>query len=78
MQQVKKNSMPSLESDSLTSSEMEGRGRTCAKNISMPERKGKSDKAIPAAGKCEKQNSTKKSVCFDVVLSGNGYDYLGP
>jgi len=78
MQQVKKNSMLSLESDSVSVSKMDGKVWPCTKNISMPERKGKSDKAIPATGKCEKQNSSKTSVCFDVVLSGNGYDYLGP
>jgi hypothetical protein len=51
--------------------------RSCAKGLSQSSGLRGQETAVPVA-KTEAPASSKPSICFEAVLSGNGYDYLGP
>lgn len=66
--------MSSIELESVSVS---GNGtRSCKKDLLQPGRCVQ-ELDVPVE-KHDTRNSSIKSICYDVVLSGNDYDYLGP
>jgi hypothetical protein len=51
--------------------------RSCTKGLSQASGQSIGNTVIPAA-KSDARAKAKPWICFEVALSGNGYDYLGP
>jgi hypothetical protein len=67
--------MSSIEFESVDVSDIGT--RLCAKELLQSSGKCAHELDVPLK-KNDARNSLTKTICFDVVLSGNGYDYLGP